>query len=93
VSDAAHEHGSNCDCEACGDPRSMDFLDKYLTVWIFGAMAIGIGLGYVAPSVPGPTVVETRRLNVYDSPTASTRLREKHPLQYFVAFIPNSLYG
>ncbi len=27
----------------------MDFLDKYLTVWIFGAMAIGIGFGYFAP--------------------------------------------
>ncbi|MYL67206.1 ACR3 family arsenite efflux transporter [Halorubrum distributum] len=54
MSGAAHEHGPNCDCEACGDPSSMDFLDKYLTVWIFGAMAIGIGLGYVAPSVTGP---------------------------------------
>jgi len=32
----------------------MDFLDKYLTVWIFGAMAIGISLGYVAPWVTGP---------------------------------------
>ncbi|USZ78575.1 ACR3 family arsenite efflux transporter (plasmid) [Halorussus vallis] len=32
----------------------MDFLDKYLTVWIFGAMAIGVGLGYVAPSVTEP---------------------------------------
>ncbi|NIB99659.1 ACR3 family arsenite efflux transporter [Halobacterium sp. R2-5] len=50
----AHEHGPNCDCEACGDPRSMDFLDKYLTVWIFGAMAVGVGLGYVAPSVTRP---------------------------------------
>jgi len=50
----AHEHGPDCDCESCGDPRSMDFLDKYLTVWIFGAMAIGVGLGYVAPSVTGP---------------------------------------
>jgi len=32
----------------------MDFLDKYLTVWIFGAMAIGVGLGYLAPSVTQP---------------------------------------
>ncbi|QZY01081.1 ACR3 family arsenite efflux transporter [Halobaculum rubrum] len=32
----------------------MDFLDKYLTVWIFGAMAIGVGLGFVAPSVTEP---------------------------------------
>jgi len=50
----AHEHGPNCDCESCGDPRSMDFLDKYLTVWIFGAMAIGVSLGYVAPGVTQP---------------------------------------
>jgi ACR3 family arsenite transporter len=49
-----HEHGPDCGCESCGDPRSMDFLDKYLTVWIFGAMAIGIGLGFVAPSVTQP---------------------------------------
>ncbi len=32
----------------------MDFLDKYLTVWIFAAMAVGVGLGYVAPSVVEP---------------------------------------
>ncbi|MFC4826750.1 ACR3 family arsenite efflux transporter [Halorussus aquaticus] len=51
---ATHDHGPNCSCESCGDPRSMDFLDKYLTVWIFGAMAIGVGLGYVAPSVTEP---------------------------------------
>jgi len=50
----AHEHGPNCDCERCGDPRSMDFLDKYLTVWIFAAMAVGVGLGFVAPSVTRP---------------------------------------
>ncbi|WP_136718260.1 ACR3 family arsenite efflux transporter [Halorientalis salina] len=54
MSNVEHEHGPNCDCPDCGDPRSMDFLDKYLTVWIFGAMAIGVGLGYVAPSVTQP---------------------------------------
>ena len=32
----------------------MDVLDKYLTVWIFGAMAIGVALGFVAPSVTQP---------------------------------------
>ena len=54
MSDIDHEHGPDCGCPDCGDPRSMDFLDKYLTVWIFGAMAIGVGLGYVAPSVTRP---------------------------------------
>ena len=51
---AEHEHGPNCTCESCGDPRSMDFLDRYLTVWIFGTMALGVGLGSVAPSVTEP---------------------------------------
>jgi ACR3 family arsenite transporter len=54
MSSVAHDHGPNCDCPDCGNPRSMDFLDKYLTVWIFGAMAIGVGLGFVAPSVTQP---------------------------------------
>ncbi|PSP52209.1 arsenical-resistance protein, partial [Halobacteriales archaeon QH_1_68_42] len=40
-----HDHGPDCNCESCGDPRSMDVLGKYLTVWIFAAMAVGVGLG------------------------------------------------
>ncbi|SFC62922.1 arsenite transporter, ACR3 family [Halobiforma haloterrestris] len=32
----------------------MDVLDKYLTVWIFAAMTVGVGLGYVAPGVVAP---------------------------------------
>ncbi|WP_323192062.1 ACR3 family arsenite efflux transporter [Halostella sp. PRR32] len=51
MSNVTHDHGPNCDCPDCGDPRSMDFLDKYLTVWIVGAMVVGVGLGFVAPSV------------------------------------------
>ncbi|ELZ20086.1 arsenical-resistance protein [Haloterrigena salina JCM 13891] len=54
MSNATHEHGPDCHREACGDPRSMDFLDKYLTVWIFAAMTVGVGLGYAAPSVTEP---------------------------------------
>ncbi|PCR91920.1 ACR3 family arsenite efflux transporter [Natrinema ejinorense] len=51
---ATHEHGPDCGCESCGDPSSMAFLDKYLTLWIVAAMAVGVGLGYVAPSLTGP---------------------------------------
>ncbi|MFZ4062712.1 MAG: ACR3 family arsenite efflux transporter [Polynucleobacter sp.] len=33
--------------------KKLSFLDRYLTVWIFVAMAIGIGLGFFIPGVEG----------------------------------------
>ena len=49
-----HDHGPDCGCDACGDPRSMAFLDKYLTVWIFAAMAVGVGVGSILPGATAP---------------------------------------
>jgi arsenite transporter len=36
-----------------GISRKLSFLDRWLTFWIFAAMALGVGLGYAVPGVEG----------------------------------------
>ena len=40
-------------CAPAANRKKLGFLDRYLTLWIFSAMILGIAIGYFIPSSPG----------------------------------------
>jgi ACR3 family arsenite transporter len=48
--------------------KRLSFLDTYLTLWIFLAMVVGVGLGYLIPSIPN--VINTLNAGTTNIPLA-----------------------
>lgn len=48
--------------------RRLSFIDRYLTVWIFAAMALGVGGGYFLPGVEG--LIESFQVGTTNIPIA-----------------------
>ena len=57
--------------------KRLSFLDRFLTLWIFIAMAIGVGIGYLFPGVAG--ILDAFRLDTVSLPIAVGLLVMMYP--------------
>ncbi|WP_158828140.1 ACR3 family arsenite efflux transporter [Mucilaginibacter lacusdianchii] len=55
------------DCSPAANRKRLSFLDRYLTLWIFAAMALGVALGNFVPALPNI-------INSYSSGTTNVPL-------------------
>jgi ACR3 family arsenite transporter len=59
------------------EKKSLSFLDRFLTLWIFMAMALGVGIGYLFPGIAG--ILDAFRLDTVSLPIAVGLLVMMYP--------------